>query len=70
MFVSFDIIAFKPKTLRKERNLTQSQLIEKLGMEKGQISKIENGKFTITSNTINKIVSALGVRVNFSLQVI
>jgi len=65
-----EILAFKLKELRKEKNLTQSQLAEKLGMEKGQISKIENGKFNLTLTTINKIASALGVRVNFSLQAI
>lgn len=65
-----EILAFKLKELRKEKNLTQSQLAEKLGMEKGQISKIENGKFNLTLATINKIASALGVRINFSLQAI
>ena len=65
-----EVLAFKLKALSKEKNLTQSQLADKLGMEKGQISKIENGKFNLTLTTINKIASALGVRVNFSLQVI
>jgi DNA-binding XRE family transcriptional regulator len=65
-----EVLAFKLKGLRKEKNLTQSQLADKLGMEKGQISKIENGKFNLTLTTINKIAAALGVRVNFSLHVI
>jgi HTH-type transcriptional regulator/antitoxin HipB len=65
-----EVLSFKLKVLRKEMNLTQSQLAEKLGMEKGQISKIENGKFNLTLTTINKIAAALGVRVNFSLKVI
>ena len=43
---------------------------EKLGMEKGQISKIENGKFNLTLATINKIAAALGARINFDLQAI
>lgn len=63
-----EILAFQFKELRKKKHLTQSQLAEKLGMEKGQISRIENGKFNLTLATINKIASALGVRVNFELQ--
>ncbi len=63
-----DILAFKFKELRKKKHLTQSQLAEKLGMEKGQISKIENGKFNLTLATINKIAAALGAKVNFDLQ--
>ena len=63
-----EILANQFKELRKKKHLTQSQLAEKLGMEKGQISKIENGKFNLTLVTINKIASALGAKVNFDLQ--
>jgi len=63
-----DILAFQFKELRKKKHLTQTQLAEKLGMEKTQISKIENGKFNLTLATINKIAAALGARVNFDLQ--
>ena len=62
-----DILAHRLKELRKKKHLTQSQLAEKLGMEKGQISKIENGKFNLTLSTINKIATALGAKVNFDL---
>ncbi len=63
-----DVLAFKLKELRQERQLTQSQLAEKLGMGKGQISKIENGKFNLTLATINRIATALGAKINFDLQ--
>jgi DNA-binding XRE family transcriptional regulator len=63
-----DILAYQFKELRKKKQLTQSELAEKLGMEKGQISKIENGKFNLTIATINKIATVLGARVNFELQ--
>jgi len=65
-----EILALKFKELRKKKKLTQSQLAEKLGMEKGQISRIEHGKFNLTLATINKIASELDVSVNFSLQMI
>ena len=63
-----EILAYQFKELRKKKHLTQTQLAEKIGMEKGQISKIENGKFNLTLATINKIALALGARVNFDLQ--
>lgn len=63
-----DILAQQFKELRKSKHLTQTQLAEKIGLEKGAISKIENGKFNLTLATINKIASALGARVNFDLQ--
>jgi transcriptional regulator with XRE-family HTH domain len=54
--------------LRKKKNLTQEQLAEKTGIEKGQISRIENGKYNLTLATINKIAAALSAKVNFDLQ--
>lgn len=63
-----EILAHRFKELRQMKKLTQSQLAEKLGMEKGQISKIESGKFNLTLATINKIAAALGAKVNFDLQ--
>jgi len=65
-----EILAHKFKELRKKKHLTQSQLAEKLGMEKGQISKIENGKFNLTLTTINRIATALGAKVSFELQTV
>ncbi len=63
-----EALAQKFKELRKKKHLTQSQLAERIGLEKGAISKIENGKFNLTLATINKIASALEARVNFDLQ--
>jgi len=65
-----DVLAFKFKELRKQKHLTQTELAESIGLEKGQISKIENGKFNLTLATINKIASALGAKINFDLQAI
>jgi len=63
-----EILAYQFKELRKNKNLTQAQLAEKTGIEKGQISRIENGKYNLTLATINKIAAALGAKVNFDLQ--
>ncbi|PIX14895.1 MAG: transcriptional regulator, partial [Flavobacteriaceae bacterium CG_4_8_14_3_um_filter_31_8] len=37
-----DLIGYEIKKARKERNLTQQQLGELVGVKKAQISKIEN----------------------------
>lgn len=63
-----EILANQFKELRKKKNLTQEQLAVKTGIEKGQISRIENGKYNLTLATINKIATALGAKVNFELQ--
>jgi len=63
-----EILAFRLKELRKSKNLTQEQLAEITGIEKGQISRIENGKYNLTLATINKIATALGAKVSFDLQ--
>lgn len=65
-----DILAYRFKEIRKKRKMTQTQLAEKLGMEKGQISKIENGKLNLTLATINRLASALGVKISFDFQVL
>ncbi len=62
-----DVLACKFKELRKKKSLTQSQLAEKAGMGKEQISRIENGKFNLTLSSINKIAFALGSKLNFDL---
>jgi len=63
-----EIPAQQSRELRENEHLTQSQLADKLGIEKGPISKIENGKFYLTLATINKIASTLDVGVNFEIR--
>lgn len=46
---------------RMAQNLTQEQLGERLGVQKSQISKLENGKSVITLPTISRVFRALGV---------
>lgn len=65
-----EILAHQFKELRKRKKLTQEQLAEKTGIEKGQISRIENGKYNLTLATISKIANALGAKVNFELQTV
>jgi|GEM_PF-1077590 len=62
-----DVLAYRLKELRKRRKMTQTELAERLGIGKGRVSKIENGKLNLTLSTIQKIASALGAKISFDL---
>lgn len=55
------------KAARKEANMTQEQLAEKIGTKKSYISRLENGKCDIQLSTLYKIFEfGLGKRVNLT----
>ena len=56
------------KKLRKERNLTQEQLGELIGVKKAQISRLENNTKNVTVETIIRIFNAMKAEVNFNVQ--
>ncbi len=56
------------KEERKQANLTQEQLAEKIGAKKSYISRIENGKSDIQLSTLFKLFEfGLGRRINFTI---
>ncbi|MEC5158104.1 helix-turn-helix transcriptional regulator [Chryseobacterium sp. MP_3.2] len=59
------VISEMLKEARKEANMTQEQLADKIGTKKSYISKIENGKCDIQLSTLYRIFElGLGKRVN------
>jgi DNA-binding XRE family transcriptional regulator len=56
------------KSVRKERNLTQEQLGELIGVQKSQISKLERNTKNVTIETILKVFRALKANVRFSVE--
>lgn len=56
------------KTTRKEQNLTQEQLGELIGVNKSQISKLENHANSATIETILKVFKALNAEINFNVK--
>ena len=59
------VISEMLKEARKEANLTQEQLAEKVGTKKSYISRLENGKCDIQLSTLYRIFEfGLGKRVN------
>ena len=62
-----DLLGQTIKQVRQERNLTQEQLGELVGVQKAQISKIENSVKNARFDTILKVFEALGAKVNFNV---
>lgn len=63
-----DLLGHAIKQARQERNLTQQQLGELVGVQKAQISKIENSVKNARFETILKVFTALGAKVNFNVE--
>ncbi len=63
-----DLLGEAIKQARQERNLTQEQLGELVGVQKAQISKIENSLKNARFETILKVFDALGAKVNFNVE--
>lgn len=56
------------RSVRKERQLTQEQLGELIGVQKSQISKLERNTKNVTIETILKVFNALKAKVKFSVE--
>jgi HTH-type transcriptional regulator / antitoxin HipB len=63
-----DLLGQAIKQARRERNLTQEQLGDLVGVQKAQISKIENSVKNARLETIMKVFDALGAKVNFNVE--
>ncbi len=66
--LSIDLIGEAIKRARKERNLTQEELGKLVGVQKAQISKIENSIKNARLDTIIKIFKALGATIKFNVE--
>lgn len=64
-----DLLGRMIKTTRKERNLTQEQLGELIGVNKSQISKLENNANSATIETILKVFKALEAEIQFNVKI-
>ena len=66
--LKLELIGEMIKTARKERQLTQEQLGELIGVQKSQISKLESNTKNVTIETILKVFEALKAKVNFKVE--
>ena len=63
-----DVLGKVIKTARKERHLTQEELGKLIGVQKAQISKLENSANSATIDTIIKVFKALKAEINFKVK--
>ena len=66
--LKMELIGELIKKARKERNLTQSQLGELIGVQKSQISKLENNTKNISIGTLVKVFEALKANVKLRIE--
>jgi HTH-type transcriptional regulator / antitoxin HipB len=64
-----DVLGKMIKTARQERNLTQEELGKLVGVQKAQISKLENSANSATIDTILKVFKALKAEINFNVKI-
>ena len=66
--LQLDILGEAIKEARKKRNLTQEQLGKLVGVQKAQISKIENKLTDARFETILKVFRALNAKIYFNVE--
>jgi len=67
--VQLEILRDQIKMLRKKRNLTQEQLGKRIGVQKAQISKLENSPNSARFDTILNVFQALDAEIIFDIKV-
>ena len=66
--LKLDILGEIIKQTRKERNLTQEQLGDLIGVKKSEISKLESNARNMTISTDLKVFHALKAKLNFRIE--
>lgn len=64
-----DVLGRLIKAARQERNLTQEQLGQLVGVQKAQISKLENSANSATIDTIVKVFRVLKAEIHFNVTI-
>ena len=65
-----EIIGDLIKKVRLERKLTQEELGKLIGVQRAQISKLENNTTNVSIETILRVFSALKAKVNFTIEIL
>jgi len=65
-----DLLGEAIKQARLQRNLTQGELGRLVGVQKAQISKLENSLTDARFETIIKVFRALNAKINFNVELL
>jgi transcriptional regulator with XRE-family HTH domain len=63
-----DLIGKAIKQTRQERNLTQEELGKLIGVQKAQISRLENNASNVTMDTLLRVFTALKAKVKLQVE--
>lgn len=66
--LQMDLIGQAIKQTRQERNLTQEELGKLIGVQKAQISRLENNASNVTIDTLMKVFAALKAKVKLQVE--
>ena len=66
--LNLELLGEMIRMTRQQRNLTQEQLGELVGVQKAQISKLETNANNVTVETILKVFNALKAKINFRIE--
>ena len=67
--LQMELLSKMIKTARQERNLTQEELGKLIGVQKSQISKLENHANSATIETILRVFKALKADIHFKVKI-
>ncbi len=66
--LNLELLGYAIKEARLHHNLTQEQLGKLVGVQKAQISKLENNFTNARFDTVIKVFNALHAKVNFKVE--
>lgn len=66
--LQMDLIGKAIKQTRQERNLTQEELGKLIGVQKAQISRLENNASNVTMDTLLRVFTALKAKVRLQVE--
>lgn len=66
--LQMDLIGKAIKQTRQERHLTQEELGKLIGVQKAQISRLENNASNVTMDTLLRVFKALKAKVKLQIE--
>jgi HTH-type transcriptional regulator / antitoxin HipB len=66
--LQMDLIGKAIKQTRQERHLTQEELGKLIGVQKAQISRLENNASNVTMDTLLKVFTALKAKIKLQVE--
>jgi len=66
--LQMDLIGKAIKQTRQERHLTQEELGKLIGVQKAQISRLENNPSNVTMDTIIRVFTALKAKIKLQVE--